>query len=139
MSKLTDLLTTHPYPTFTPHCGQDPVNTIRGILHGTAESRFYADIGCKPCLCEEPVGASVLASEPEGTPLLTEYRYGKGRVIFLGVPLEMTLTTTPGVFHGANASTAWQLFRYIAAVRWCSIAIGEQGNAMTAEIRNWGV
>jgi hypothetical protein len=61
-----------------------------------------------------PVGANVLASEPEGAPLLTEYRYGKGRVIFLGVSLEMTLTTTPGVFHGANASAAWQLYRYLA-------------------------
>jgi hypothetical protein len=61
-----------------------------------------------------PVGAKVLASEPEGAPLLTEYRYGQGRVIFLGVSLEMTLTTTPGVFHGANASAAWQLYCYIA-------------------------
>lgn len=26
----------------------------------------------------------------------------------------MTLTTTPGIFHGANASTAWQLYRYVA-------------------------
>ncbi len=51
--ELTDVLTTHPYPVFTPHCDQDPVNTMRTILHGTAESRFYADLGGKPCLCEE--------------------------------------------------------------------------------------
>ncbi|MEK7271080.1 MAG: cellulase family glycosylhydrolase [Planctomycetota bacterium] len=51
--ELTDVLTTHPYPAFTPHGGADPVNTIRGILHSTAESRFYADIGGKPCFCEE--------------------------------------------------------------------------------------
>jgi hypothetical protein len=51
--ELTDVLTTHPYPPFTPHCDQDPVNSIRSILHSTAESRFYADIGGKPCLCEE--------------------------------------------------------------------------------------
>lgn len=51
--ELTDLLTTHPYPVFTPHCDQDPVNTVRTILHSTAESRFYADLGGKPCLCEE--------------------------------------------------------------------------------------
>lgn len=51
--ELTDLLTTHPYPVFTPHCNQDPVNTIRTILHSTAESRFYADLGGKPCLCQE--------------------------------------------------------------------------------------
>ncbi len=335
--ELTDVLTTHPYPVFTPHCGQDPVNTIRPILHGTAESRFYADLGGKPCLCEEfgtlgmmiadeavaadyvraclfslltndchgalwwcaydqshlehapydwcaverelgliaidgrrkpvadvfkafrallgalpfdvlparrteavclltrdqdqwgvayssfilakqagfdlefryagqslpeapvylvpcvrgneilyrrhwvelldrvaagatlylsvddglpsdfehmtglrphvrerrigsvevelegipgrPVisctggyrlnavstGASVLAVEPDGSPLLSEHRFGKGRVFFLGVPLEMTLTTTPGVFHGPKASAAWRLYSHLAA------------------------
>jgi hypothetical protein len=51
--ELTDILTTHPYPVFTPHCDQDPVNTIRTLLHATAESLFYAGIGGKPCLVEE--------------------------------------------------------------------------------------
>ena len=62
--ELTDLLTTHPYPYFTPHCDQDPVNTIRTILHSTSESRFYADIGGKPCIAEE-LGTlgPILASE----------------------------------------------------------------------------
>ncbi len=63
-AELTDLLTTHPYPYFTPHCDQDPANTIRTILHSTAESRFYADIGGKPCMAEE-IGTlgPILASE----------------------------------------------------------------------------
>jgi endo-1,4-beta-mannosidase len=63
-AELTDLLTTHPYPYFTPHCDQDPVNTIRTLLHSTAESRFYADIGGAPCLVEE-IGTlgPILASE----------------------------------------------------------------------------
>lgn len=52
-AELTDVLTTHPYPSFTPHCDQDPVNTIRPGLHATAESRLYADAGGKPCLVEE--------------------------------------------------------------------------------------
>ena len=62
--ELTDLLTTHPYPVFTPHCNQDPVNTIRTVLHSTAESRYYADLGGKPCLCQE-IGTlgPVIASE----------------------------------------------------------------------------
>ncbi len=51
--ELTDLLTTHPYPYFTPHTDQDPVNSLRTLLHSTAESRFYAGIGRKPCLVEE--------------------------------------------------------------------------------------
>ena len=63
-AELSDLLTTHPYPYFTPHCDQDPANTIRTILHSTAESRFYADIGGKPCLVEETgTLGPILASE----------------------------------------------------------------------------
>jgi hypothetical protein len=52
-AELTDVLTTHPYPYFTPHCDQDPVTSMRTLLHSTAESRFYADIGGRPCLAEE--------------------------------------------------------------------------------------
>ncbi|MHB0937687.1 MAG: glycoside hydrolase 5 family protein [Armatimonadota bacterium] len=61
---LTDVLTTHPYPYFTPHCDRDPVNTVRTLLHSAAESRWYADISGKPCLVEE-IGTlgPMLASE----------------------------------------------------------------------------
>lgn len=70
-AELTDLLTTHPYPVFTPHCDHDPVDSIRTILHGTAESRYYADIGGKPCLCQE-IGTlgPVIASETIGADFL---------------------------------------------------------------------
>lgn len=63
--ELTDLLCTHPYPVFTPHCDQDPVHSLRTTLHGTAESRYYADLGQQPCLCQE-VGTlgPMIASEP---------------------------------------------------------------------------
>jgi hypothetical protein len=53
MGELTDLLTTHPYPLWTVYCDQDPVDTIRTLLHSTVESRLYADTGGKPCLVEE--------------------------------------------------------------------------------------
>ena len=52
-SDLCDLLTTHPYPLFTPHANHDPLDTIRTILHATAENHFYGDIGGKPCFTEE--------------------------------------------------------------------------------------
>lgn len=51
--ELTDLLTTHPYLFWTPHTNMDPANTIRSIMHSAAETRFYGDIGGKPCLVEE--------------------------------------------------------------------------------------
>lgn len=52
-AELTDVLTTHPYPIFTPHCDQDPINTLRNGLHATAETRYYADVGGAPGLAEE--------------------------------------------------------------------------------------
>ncbi|MGV8137330.1 MAG: cellulase family glycosylhydrolase [Mangrovibacterium sp.] len=52
-AELTDLLTTHPYPFWTAHANQDQSNTIRTILHSSAETRFYGDIGGKPCMVEE--------------------------------------------------------------------------------------
>ena len=53
LAEQTDVMTTHPYPIFTPHCDHDPINTMRSCLHATAESRYYGDIGGRPCLCEE--------------------------------------------------------------------------------------
>lgn len=52
-AELTDILTTHPYACFTPHCDLEPLNTIRTELHGTAETLFYRGIGGKPCFVEE--------------------------------------------------------------------------------------
>jgi hypothetical protein len=51
--ELNDLLTTHPYPFWTPHTNQDRANTIRTIMHSASETRMYSDIGGKPCLVEE--------------------------------------------------------------------------------------
>ncbi len=63
-AELSDMLTTHPYPEFTPHAKRDQVNCLRNCFHATAESRMYGDIGNKPCICEE-IGtlASMLAGE----------------------------------------------------------------------------
>lgn len=51
--ELTDVMTVHPYPIFTKYCDQDPINTIRPILHGTAQCRLFADVAGRPGLCEE--------------------------------------------------------------------------------------
>ena len=49
----TDMLTTHPYAYFVPHCNVDPMNSIRTLMHGTTETLLYAHISHKPCLVEE--------------------------------------------------------------------------------------
>lgn len=49
----TDILTTHPYPYFVPHCMVDGAESFRTLLHATAQSQYYATVGHKPCLVEE--------------------------------------------------------------------------------------
>lgn len=67
-AELTDILTTHPYPLFTPQCHREPFNTIRNTLHATAESCLYGDIGGKPCLPEEVgcLGPMICSEERAG-------------------------------------------------------------------------
>lgn len=48
-----DVLTTHPYPYFVPYAGHDPIASMRTALHATCETKFYGDIGNRPCLVEE--------------------------------------------------------------------------------------
>jgi endo-1,4-beta-mannosidase len=60
-----DVLTTHPYPLFTPHCGRDILGEGRSIYHAVAESRFYSDLSGKPCIIEElgSLGPNVASDE----------------------------------------------------------------------------
>jgi len=51
--ELTDILTTHPYPLWTPYLDYDPLTAMRSSLHATVESLFYGQIGGKPCFAEE--------------------------------------------------------------------------------------
>ncbi|WP_294479138.1 hypothetical protein [uncultured Victivallis sp.] len=52
-AEVTDVLCTHPYPLFTPHCSTDPVNTMRNAFHAAAETRLYGDVGGVPAFVEE--------------------------------------------------------------------------------------
>ena len=51
--EIADILCTHPYPFYVPGCGKEAFNTMRTILHPTAESLLYRDLGGKPCFVEE--------------------------------------------------------------------------------------
>ena len=52
-AECVDIMTTHPYTLFHPHCSNDYFASIRSTLHATAETRYYADISKKPCFVEE--------------------------------------------------------------------------------------
>ncbi len=78
----TDMLTTHPYPLFTPHCARERLNTMRAALHAAAESAFYAGVGGKPCMVEEigtlgpMVAGDAYAADYLETALLSSRAYG---------------------------------------------------------------
>ena len=65
VARCCDVLTTHPYPLFTPHCGKDSLGEGRSIYHAVAESRFYSDLSGKPCIIEElgSLGPNVASDE----------------------------------------------------------------------------
>ncbi|WP_308638301.1 glycoside hydrolase 5 family protein [Paenibacillus silvisoli] len=80
--ELTDILTTHPYPYWTPYMDYDPMDTMRPTLHATAESLFYGGIGGKPCFAEEmgTMGPMVCSDEVAAafarTSMLTQWAHG---------------------------------------------------------------
>lgn len=50
----------------------------------------------------ESVGAKVLATNETGNIVFSEHNYGKGKVYFLNMPLEMNLSSKAGVFNHTN-------------------------------------
>lgn len=52
-AEYTDILTTHPYPMHCMHTDIDRYGSIRTLLHATAQTKYYANVGKKPCLAEE--------------------------------------------------------------------------------------
>ena len=49
----TDMLTTHPYPFWGEFTRIDETLALRTTMYPTVQSKFYANIGGKPCLAEE--------------------------------------------------------------------------------------
>lgn len=61
-----------------------------------------------------PTTAKVLAREKDGNPVFTVNSYGKGKIYFLSVPLEMSATETAGSFTDST-SEYWKIYQTIAS------------------------
>ena len=53
LGEILDVLCTHPYPIFTPHCDTDPLGEMKSVMHSTAETLLYADTSGKTAFVEE--------------------------------------------------------------------------------------
>ena len=87
LGELTDTLTTHPYPTFTPNCGKSAINTIPAVYHAAAETLYYRASG-KPAFIEEigSFGPEYLSDERAEaycrTVLYSAYAHGLGGMLW---------------------------------------------------------
>lgn len=65
ISRHTDVLTTHPYPVFTPYCATESILNMRASLHAACETYYYSSAAGKPCMVEEigTTGPCVLNDE----------------------------------------------------------------------------
>lgn len=48
-----DILTTHPYPYWVAHCSEAKATSVQTLMHATCQTKYYAELGGKPCLVEE--------------------------------------------------------------------------------------
>ena len=87
LGELTDSLTTHPYPAFTPYCGKSALNTIPAVYHAAAETLYYQASG-KPAFIEEigSFGPEYLSDERTEaycrTVLYSAYAHGLGGMLW---------------------------------------------------------
>ena len=82
--ELMDVLTTHPYPLWTPGMRREPFNSFRNGNHAVAESLMYAGVAGRPCFPEEAgdMGRTVCSEARAGlhvrTALYSTWAYGLG-------------------------------------------------------------
>lgn len=96
-----DVLTTHPYPYFVPFAGHDPIASLRTALHATCETKFYGDIGGRPCLVEEigTLGPMICSDENAAAflrvNLWSNWIHGASGVLWWCANEQSRLTHTP--------------------------------------------
>ena len=99
--EILDILCTHPYPLFTPHCDTDPLNQMKSILHSTAESVMYETIGGKPCFIEEAgtlgpmIGDEDIAADYIRTALISAWAHDLRGFVWWCANEQSALTHTP--------------------------------------------
>lgn len=98
---LMDMLTTHPYPFWVEHAQLTPLTSFRTLMHATAQTRYYAAIGKKPCLVEElgSMGPMNLSEELAAgflkTNLWSNWAHGSPGVLWWCGFDQTELTSTP--------------------------------------------
>ena len=78
MRELVDVVTTHPYPLWTPNCNLEPLNSLRNGCHAPCETTLYSDLtrhvgiieeagSLGPCVASERVAADMMRMQLFGS------------------------------------------------------------------------
>jgi hypothetical protein len=99
------------------------------VISGIGEA-FQIPIpgGHRLILC--PTRAEVLGREPDGNPVFTSVQRGRGRVLFLGLPIEVAAVRKPGSFHAPDAPPCWRIYRHAADVAGVCRAVRKRNPAL---------
>lgn len=106
--ELTDILCTHPYPLFVPHCDTDPLNQMKSALHAAAESLYYKGLGGKTCFAEEAgslgpmMAADELAADYTRAMLFTLLAHDCRGMMWWCANEQSALTLTPYDWHAVE-------------------------------------
>ena len=96
-----DILTTHPYAYFVPYCRNDPIDSIRTLMHGTCETMLYTSVGKKPCLVEElgTLGPNICNDDISGSfmrlNLISNWANGSAGLLWWCAHEQLNLKTPP--------------------------------------------
>lgn len=96
-----DILATHPYAYFVPYCRNDPIDSIRTLMHGTCETMLYASVGKKPCLVEElgTLGPNICNDDISGSfmrlNLISNWANGSAGLLWWCAHEQLNLETPP--------------------------------------------
>ena len=96
-----DILTTHPYAYFVPYCRNDPIDSIRTLMHGTCETMLYASVGKKPCLVEDlgTLGPNICNDDISGSfmrlNLISNWANGSAGLLWWCAHEQLNLETPP--------------------------------------------
>jgi len=72
--------------------------------------------------------ATLLAAEEDGNPVWSSRAYGRGRVHFFALPLELAMSTRPGISHRPEAHPLWKVYaRMSEELRSASRVLGHSG------------
>ena len=96
-----DILTTHPYAYFVPYCRNDPIDSIRTLMHGTCETMLFTYRSIKHCLVEElgTLGPNICNDDISGSfmrlNLISNWANGSAGLLWWCAHEQLNLETPP--------------------------------------------